>query len=43
MTLGTPARTLRTLDEKAVQAITRDAELYVQRWQQYAKGLKRIG
>jgi len=38
-----PARALRTLDEKAAQAITRDADIYVQRWQQYAKGLKRIG
>ena len=41
--VGTPARALRTLDEKAAQAITRDADIYVQRWQQYAKGLKRIG
>jgi len=41
--VGTPARALRTLDEKVAQAITRDADIYVQRWQQYAKGLKRIG
>src|SRR5215471_8606906 len=40
--VGTPARALRTLDEKAAQAITRDADIYVRRWQQYAKGLKRI-
>jgi carbonic anhydrase/acetyltransferase-like protein (isoleucine patch superfamily) len=39
----TEARALRTLDEKAAQAITRDADIYVRRWQQYAKGLKRIG
>jgi len=41
--VGSPARTLRTLDEKAAQAIARDADIYVRRWQQYAKGLKRIG
>jgi len=41
--VGTPARALYTLDEKAAQAITRDADIYVQRWQQYSKGLKRIG
>ena len=41
--VGAPARVLRTLDEKAAQAITRDADIYVRRWQQYAKGLKRIG
>jgi carbonic anhydrase/acetyltransferase-like protein (isoleucine patch superfamily) len=37
------ARALRTLDENAAKAITRGADIYVQRWQQYAKGLKRIG
>jgi carbonic anhydrase/acetyltransferase-like protein (isoleucine patch superfamily) len=41
--LGTPARAVRGLDEKAAQAIAQDADLYVRRWQQYAKGLKRIG
>src|SRR5262249_25762308 len=41
--VGAPARVLRTLDEKVAQAITRDADIYVRRWQQYAKGLKRIG
>ena len=41
--VGTPARALRTLDEKVAQGITRDADIYVQRWRQYAKGLKRIG
>jgi carbonic anhydrase/acetyltransferase-like protein (isoleucine patch superfamily) len=41
--LGTPARSVRALDEKAAQAIRQDADLYVRRWQQYAKGLKRIG
>jgi len=41
--LGTPARAVRALDEKAAQAIAQDADMYVRRWQQYAKGLKRIG
>ena len=41
--VGAPARALRTLDENAAQAITSGADIYVQRWQQYAKGLKRIG
>ena len=41
--VGAPARALRTLDEKAAQAITLGADIYVRRWQQYAKGLKRIG
>ncbi len=41
--VGAPARALRTLDEKAAQEITCGADIYVRRWQQYAKGLKRIG
>jgi carbonic anhydrase/acetyltransferase-like protein (isoleucine patch superfamily) len=41
--LGAPARVTRTLDDAAAQAITRAADVYVRRWQRYAKGLKRIG
>ena len=41
--VGAPARAIRTLDDKAKQAIARGADIYVRRWQQYAKGLKRIG
>ena len=41
--VGAPARAIRTLDEKAVAMIARGADIYVQRSQQYAKGLKRIG
>jgi carbonic anhydrase/acetyltransferase-like protein (isoleucine patch superfamily) len=41
--VGAPARVLRSLDEKAVEDIARGADIYVRRWQQYAKGLKRIG
>ena len=43
LVVGAPARAIRTLDEKAVASIARGADIYVQRWQQYAKGLKRIG
>jgi carbonic anhydrase/acetyltransferase-like protein (isoleucine patch superfamily) len=38
-----PARAVRKVDEAAREAITRGADIYVRRWQQYAKGLKRIG
>src|SRR3977135_210302 len=41
--VGAPARAVRTLDDKATEAIARGADIYVRRWQQYAKGLKRIG
>ena len=41
--LGSPARAVRALDEKAARAIADGADIYVRRWQQYAKGLKRIG
>jgi carbonic anhydrase/acetyltransferase-like protein (isoleucine patch superfamily) len=41
--VGTPARVVRALDEKAMQGIARAADSYVKRWQRYAKGLKRVG
>jgi carbonic anhydrase/acetyltransferase-like protein (isoleucine patch superfamily) len=41
--VGTPARAVRTVDDKTKDAIARGADIYVRRWQQYAKGLKRIG
>lgn len=41
--VGAPARVVRTLDEKAAQMIADAADIYVRRWQRYAKGLKRIG
>jgi carbonic anhydrase/acetyltransferase-like protein (isoleucine patch superfamily) len=40
--VGTPARALRTLDEKASAMIAAGAEIYVRRWNHYATGLKRI-
>src|SRR5262245_31727225 len=41
--VGAPARAIRMLDEKAVTMIRAGADIYVQRWKRYAKGLKRIG
>jgi len=41
--VGAPARVIRTLDEKAASTIRAGADIYVRRWQQYTKGLKRIG
>jgi carbonic anhydrase/acetyltransferase-like protein (isoleucine patch superfamily) len=40
--VGTPARVIRPLDAEATAAIARGADIYVRRWQQYAKGLKLI-
>jgi len=41
--VGAPARVIRSLDEKAQTMIRNGADIYVRRWQQYAKGLKRLG
>jgi carbonic anhydrase/acetyltransferase-like protein (isoleucine patch superfamily) len=41
--LGSPARVARSVDVKALQIIREGADDYVERWQNYAKGLKRIG
>ena len=41
--VGSPARAIRTLDEKAAKAVSLAAEWYVKRWNQYSKGLKKIG
>ena len=41
--VGAPARAVRSLDSKAVESITKAADIYVRRWQHYAKSLKRIG
>jgi len=41
--VGSPARAVRSLDDKARQEIARGADIYVRRWQHYAKALKRIG
>jgi carbonic anhydrase/acetyltransferase-like protein (isoleucine patch superfamily) len=41
--VGAPARVVRTLDGSAAEMIRAGADIYVRRWRQYAKGLKRIG
>src|SRR5438270_6291121 len=41
--VGSPARAVRTLDAKAVQAIADAADIYVRRWQRYARELTWIG
>jgi carbonic anhydrase/acetyltransferase-like protein (isoleucine patch superfamily) len=41
--VGSPARVVRTLDEEATRAIAAAADVYVRRWQHYAKALKRVG
>jgi carbonic anhydrase/acetyltransferase-like protein (isoleucine patch superfamily) len=43
MIIGAPARVLRPVDEKMSKMIAGGADIYVKRWQQYAKNLKRIG
>ena len=40
--VGVPARVVRPLTAEAIAQLTDAAEHYVTRWQQYAKGLKRI-
>jgi carbonic anhydrase/acetyltransferase-like protein (isoleucine patch superfamily) len=41
--VGSPARAIRTLDDKARAMIAGGADIYVQRSKQYGKGLKKIG
>jgi carbonic anhydrase/acetyltransferase-like protein (isoleucine patch superfamily) len=41
--VGSPARAIRQVDEKAAAMIARGAAIYVQRWQDFARTLKRIG
>jgi len=41
--VGSPARAVRTLDDKAHALIADGADVYVRRSQRYAKGLKQIG
>ena len=40
--VGAPARVVRALDEKSAEMIRGAADIYVRRWQQYTKGLRRI-
>ena len=41
--VGAPARAIKTLEGKAAQSVSFAAAWYVKRWNQYAKGLKKIG
>ncbi len=41
--VGSPARAIRTLDEKAIAQIRAGDDHYVRRSRQYAEGLKRVG
>ena len=41
--VGAPARAIRTLDKAATQMIAAGVDIYVQRFKQYAKGLKPVG
>jgi len=43
MIIGAPARRVREVGEDAVHAIAFGADIYVQRYRQYAKGLRRLG
>jgi carbonic anhydrase/acetyltransferase-like protein (isoleucine patch superfamily) len=40
--VGAPAKAIRTLDEDAVQRLRRTAQHYVENWQRFANGLRRI-
>ena len=40
--VGAPGRAVRTLDEKAAAQIAAGADIYVRRWRNYGKALKRI-
>jgi len=41
--VGAPARAVREVNEKILQLIAESADFYVNNWQRYRKGLKRIG
>ena len=43
MIVGAPARVIRPVDEAMSKMIAGGADIYVKRWQQYARTLKRIG
>ena len=38
--VGAPAKAVRSLDDKAVAALTRSAEHYVENWQRFARDLR---
>ena len=40
--VGSPARAIRVLDDKAVEGLKRSAASYIANWRRFANGLKRI-
>jgi carbonic anhydrase/acetyltransferase-like protein (isoleucine patch superfamily) len=40
--VGAPARAVRTIDEKMADMIRDGADIYVRRWKDYAKSLKKL-
>ena len=42
LVVGSPARSIRTLDAKATEMLKLASKAYLDRWPQYAKGLKRV-
>lgn len=40
--VGSPARAIRALDEKAIEGLRRSANHYVENWQRFMRRLKRI-
>ena len=43
LVVGSPARSIRTLDDKAAEMLKLAAKAYMDRWPMYAKGLKPVG
>ena len=41
--VGAPARAVRPVDDKILQLIAESADFYVNNWQRYRKGLRKIG
>nr|WP_316654531.1 gamma carbonic anhydrase family protein [uncultured Gellertiella sp.] len=40
--VGSPARAIRTLDDKAIEGLKRSAASYVRNWQRFAKDLRKL-
>jgi carbonic anhydrase/acetyltransferase-like protein (isoleucine patch superfamily) len=40
--MGAPGKVVRQLDEGAAQMIAASAQVYVDNWKRFSKGLKRI-
>jgi carbonic anhydrase/acetyltransferase-like protein (isoleucine patch superfamily) len=40
--VGSPARAIRSIDDRIAKMISDGADIYVNRWKRYAKGLTKI-